>query len=92
MQMPVSANTGSLILPPSDDPLSIEETDAPDIIPFDQDIQVGIYENLQVNIAELLNKQPQDHLTNFQAFSLVYQNPGKRLAMSLFAGILITTD
>ena len=31
-----------------------EETDAPDIIPFDQDIQVGIYENLQVNIAELL--------------------------------------
>lgn len=31
-----------------------EETDAPDIIPFDQNIQVGIYENLQVNIAELL--------------------------------------
>lgn len=31
-----------------------EKTDAPDIIPFDQDIQVGIYENLQVNIAELL--------------------------------------
>lgn len=31
-----------------------EETDAPDIIPFDQDIQVGIYENLQVNIAELV--------------------------------------
>lgn len=31
-----------------------EETDAPDITPFDQNIQVGIYENLQVNIAELL--------------------------------------
>ena len=31
-----------------------EETDAPAIIPFNQDIPVGIYENLQVNIAELL--------------------------------------
>ena len=31
-----------------------EETDAPDIIPFTQDIHVGIYENLQVNITELL--------------------------------------
>ena len=31
-----------------------EETDAPAIIPFNQDIQVGIYENLQINIADLL--------------------------------------
>ena len=31
-----------------------EETDAPAIIPFNQDIPVGIYENLQINIADLL--------------------------------------
>lgn len=31
-----------------------EDNDAPVIIPFDQLIQVGIYENLQINIAELL--------------------------------------
>ncbi len=31
-----------------------EDNDAPVIIPFDQVIQVGIYENLQINIAELL--------------------------------------
>ncbi|MGN0204046.1 MAG: Uma2 family endonuclease [Coprococcus sp.] len=30
-----------------------EDNDAPVIIPFDQIIQVGIYENLQINIAEL---------------------------------------
>ena len=31
-----------------------EETDAPAIIPFNQDIPVGIYKNLQINIADLL--------------------------------------
>ena len=31
-----------------------EETDAPAIIPFNQDMPVGIYENLQINIADLL--------------------------------------
>ena len=31
-----------------------EETDAPAISPFNQDIPVGIYKNLQINIADLL--------------------------------------
>lgn len=33
-----------------------EDNDAPVIIPFDQIIQVGIYENLQIKIAELLER------------------------------------
>ena len=64
-----------------------EETDAPAIIPFNQDIPVGIYKNLQINIADLLQQTAFKLLTVWW-----YQNPGKRLAMSLFAGILITTD
>lgn len=72
MQMPVSANTGSLILPPSRRPFIDLKRRMP-LISFpltrtSKLVSMKIFKSISQNYS---NKQPQDHLTNFQAFSLV---------------------
>ena len=83
--MPVSANTGSLILPPSRRPFIDLKRRMP-LISFpltrtSKLVSMKIFKSISQNYS---NKQPQDHLTNFQAFSLVVSKSRKRLAMSLF--------